>query len=189
LCDGCRLSSIWFRARRPVFRRSFIPRNSCSADNRGVRRGWKCSATSITAPMNSSNCSARSTHIVRYSRSHMRPYRASDPLRVRDCGRRTAPPAARGDVGRRPANSRRHGIVGQRGRASHRRLLKVGKCKIEAAALSPVKQHLATCAKASSYFGMRVRQVGAVYAVRERRIVGRIASGKRGRQGWVERTS
>jgi len=68
-------------------------------------------------------------------------------------------------------------------------VLKVGKCKIEAAVLLPVKQHLATCAKASSYFGMRVRQVGAVYAVRERSIVGRIASGKRGRQDWVERTS
>ena len=44
--------------------------------------------------------------------------------------------------------------------------------------LSPAKEHLATCAEASSFLGMRVRQVGAVYAVCEKGVVGRIATGE-----------
>jgi hypothetical protein len=60
---------------------------------------------------------------------------------------------------------------------------------VEAAVLSPAKQHLATCAEARSFLGIRVRQVGAVYAVGEKSVVGRIASGKRGPQGWVQLAS
>jgi superfamily II DNA or RNA helicase len=64
--------------------------------------------------------------------------------------------------------------------------LKGGKCRVEAAVLSPAKRHLATCAEASRFLGMRVRQVGAVYAMGEKTVVGRIASGKRGPRGWIE---
>jgi hypothetical protein len=67
--------------------------------------------------------------------------------------------------------------------------LKGGKYRVEAAVLSPAKQHLAACAEASSFLGMRVRQVGAVYAVGENSVVGRIASGKRGPHGWVQQVS
>jgi hypothetical protein len=52
--------------------------------------------------------------------------------------------------------------------------------------LSPAKGHLAACAEASRFLGMRVRQVGAVYAMGEKTVVGRIASGKRGPRGWIE---
>jgi hypothetical protein len=52
--------------------------------------------------------------------------------------------------------------------------------------MTPAKQHLAACAEASSFLGMRVRQVGTVYAVGEKSIIGPIATGKRGPQGWVE---
>jgi hypothetical protein len=61
--------------------------------------------------------------------------------------------------------------------------LKGGRCRVEAAVLSPAKQHLATCAEAGSFLGIRVRQVGAVYAVGEKSVIGRIATGKRGPQG------
>jgi superfamily II DNA or RNA helicase len=64
--------------------------------------------------------------------------------------------------------------------------LKGGKCKVEAAVLSPAKQHLATCAEASRFLGMRVRQVGAVYALTDDAVVGRVVTGKRGPNGWVQ---
>jgi hypothetical protein len=64
--------------------------------------------------------------------------------------------------------------------------LKGGKCRVEAAVLSPAKRHLATCAEAHWFLGIRGRQVGAVYAMDEKTVVGRIASGKRGPRGWVE---
>jgi hypothetical protein len=67
--------------------------------------------------------------------------------------------------------------------------LKGGKCRVEAAVLSPAKRHLATCAEAHRFLGIRVRQVGAVYAMDEKTVVGRIASGKRGPRGWVERAN
>jgi len=65
--------------------------------------------------------------------------------------------------------------------------LKGGKCKVEAAALSPAKQHLATCAEVSTFLGMRVQQVGAVYVLADNAVIGRIATGKRGPKGWMER--
>jgi hypothetical protein len=64
--------------------------------------------------------------------------------------------------------------------------LKGGKCRVEAAVLSPAKRHLATCAEAQRFLGIWVRQVGAVYAMDEKTVVGRIVSGKRGPRGWVE---
>jgi hypothetical protein len=67
--------------------------------------------------------------------------------------------------------------------------LKGGRCRVEAAVLSPAKQHLAACTEARSFLGIRVRQVGAVYAVGEKSVVGRIATGKRGPQGWVQLAS
>jgi len=43
-------------------------------------------------------------------------------------------------------------------------------------AIAP-KQHLATCTEARSFVGIRVRQVGVVYAVGEKSVVGRIDQG------------
>jgi hypothetical protein len=67
--------------------------------------------------------------------------------------------------------------------------LKGGKCRVEAAVLSPAKRHLAACAEANRFLGIRVRQIGAIYAVGEKIVVGRIVSGKRGPRGWVERAN
>jgi ERCC4-related helicase len=62
--------------------------------------------------------------------------------------------------------------------------LKGGKCKVEAAVHSPANQHLAICSAVSSFFGFRVHQVGAVYDITDSSIVGRLAQGKRGPNGW-----
>jgi superfamily II DNA or RNA helicase len=61
-----------------------------------------------------------------------------------------------------------------------------GKCRVEAAVLSPAKQHLATCSEVRSFLGIRVHQVGAVYELAKNTVIGRLAEGKRGTNSWVE---
>jgi hypothetical protein len=62
------------------------------------------------------------------------------------------------------------------------------RCQVKAAVLSPAKQHLATCSEVRTFLGIRVHQVGAVYDLTESTVVGRLAVGKRGTNGWIERT-
>jgi hypothetical protein len=65
--------------------------------------------------------------------------------------------------------------------------VKGGKCRIEAAILSPSKKRLATCAESKTMLGLRVHQIGAVYDLIDDAIVGRLAQGKRNGSGWVAR--
>jgi superfamily II DNA or RNA helicase len=65
---------------------------------------------------------------------------------------------------------------------------KSGKCSVEAAILSPSSQHLATCSEIKGMLGLRVYQVGALYDLDSNTIVGRVCTGKRGRQNWSEAT-
>ena len=60
-----------------------------------------------------------------------------------------------------------------------------GKPKVEFATLSPDGRHIAICAEVRSMLGLKSRHVGAVYALAEGAIIGRIATGKRTRQGWA----
>lgn len=62
--------------------------------------------------------------------------------------------------------------------------LNVRKLKVEAAVLSPAKQHLATCSEVRTLLGARVRQAGAIYDIGDHSIVGRIAEGKRANNQW-----
>jgi len=59
-----------------------------------------------------------------------------------------------------------------------------GKCRIEAAVLSPSNLHLATCAESKSLLGLRVNHIGAIYNLNDNSVVGRLALGKRGAGGW-----
>jgi ERCC4-related helicase len=65
--------------------------------------------------------------------------------------------------------------------------LKSRKCQIEAAVRSPAGGHLATCSEVRSMWGMRLRQVGAIYNIEDSSIIGRLAVGKRGPGNWVAR--
>jgi hypothetical protein len=65
--------------------------------------------------------------------------------------------------------------------------MKGGKCRVEAAMLSPSKQRLATCAESKTMLGLRVHQVGAVYDLVDDAVIGRLAEGKRNGSGWVRR--
>ena len=66
-------------------------------------------------------------------------------------------------------------------------VMKGGKCRIEAAILSPSKKRLATCAEFKTMLGLRVHQIGAVYDLVDDAIVGRLAEGKRNGSGWMAR--
>lgn len=60
------------------------------------------------------------------------------------------------------------------------------RCRVEAAVLSPDRQHLAVCAEVRTLLGFRVHQAGFVYAIGDRSIVGRIAQGRRASKEWSE---
>jgi superfamily II DNA or RNA helicase len=64
--------------------------------------------------------------------------------------------------------------------------LKGKKCRIEAAVLSPARRHLATCSEIKTLLGFRMKQVGAIYDLQDRSIVGHIAEGSRNRQQWAQ---
>lgn len=65
-------------------------------------------------------------------------------------------------------------------------VLRGGRCHIVAAVRSPTGKHLAISCEVRTFLGLRVSYVGAVYALGERTIIGRIARGKRSLRGWVE---
>lgn len=60
-----------------------------------------------------------------------------------------------------------------------------GSYRIELARLSPDKKHLAVSAEVKTLFGFWVQHVGFVYSLGARRVVGRIAVGKRSAGGWA----
>jgi len=64
-----------------------------------------------------------------------------------------------------------------------------GRCKVEAAVLSPDKLHLAICAEVRTMLGFRVRHVGSLYSIEEINLVGRLVQGRRAPSGWLEANS
>lgn len=61
-----------------------------------------------------------------------------------------------------------------------------GKCKIEAAIRSPNGRHIAACSEVKTMMGLRVHHVGAIFELSSNSIVGRVTSGKRNRNKWIE---
>jgi hypothetical protein len=57
--------------------------------------------------------------------------------------------------------------------------------QIEAAVLSPGGDHLAVSLETKSWLGLKTRQAGLLYAIRDRAAIGRIVLGKREAEGWV----
>jgi hypothetical protein len=64
-----------------------------------------------------------------------------------------------------------------------------GRYRIEAARLSPDKQHLAVTAEVKTLLGLWVQHVGFVYALKPGQVLGRIAVGKRSAGGWRQAKS
>lgn len=61
-----------------------------------------------------------------------------------------------------------------------------GRCRVEAAVLSPDSQHLAVCSEVRTLLGFRVRQAGCVYDIGDKSLVGRVSQGQRTIKGWSE---
>jgi len=61
-----------------------------------------------------------------------------------------------------------------------------GRCRVEAAVLSPDKQHLAVCLEVRTLLGFRVHQAGLVYSIGDHSVVGRATQGRRTSKGWSE---
>jgi predicted RecB family nuclease len=66
------------------------------------------------------------------------------------------------------------------------RSLGFGRCRTEAAVLSPDSKHLAVCAEVRTLLGLRVRYAGLIYDVDTQSIVGRIVQGRRISNKWAE---
>jgi superfamily II DNA or RNA helicase len=56
--------------------------------------------------------------------------------------------------------------------------------QIEAAVLSPEGDQLAVSLETKNWLGLKTRQAGFLYSIRDRAPVGRVVLGKRGREGW-----
>lgn len=65
-------------------------------------------------------------------------------------------------------------------------MLGKGRCRVEAAVLSPDSQHLAVCSEVRTLLSLRVHQAGLVYAIGDHSVVGRVARGRRTSEGWSE---
>lgn len=62
--------------------------------------------------------------------------------------------------------------------------LEGGKQRIEAALLSPSNKYLAICSESKSMLGFRVRNIGVIYDLADHSLIGKIAEGKRNKNGW-----
>ena len=61
-----------------------------------------------------------------------------------------------------------------------------GKCRVEAAILSPDKQNLAVAVEIRTLLGFKVNHGGFVFNLKDQAVVGRSVRGKRGPNGWVQ---
>jgi hypothetical protein len=66
------------------------------------------------------------------------------------------------------------------------RKLNGSKCRIVSGAMSPTKNALAVCAEVKLFLGLKTNYLGFVFSPRDREIIGKIAQGKRLKQGWFE---
>jgi hypothetical protein len=61
-----------------------------------------------------------------------------------------------------------------------------GKCKVEAAILSPDEKNLAVAVEVRTLLGFKVHNGGFVFSLKDGAVVGRSVRGKRGLDGWVQ---
>jgi len=65
-------------------------------------------------------------------------------------------------------------------------LLRGGRCRVEAASLSPSYQRLAVCAEVRTLLGLRKRHVGLIYETANNSVMGRLVQGRRSSTGFLE---
>jgi hypothetical protein len=57
--------------------------------------------------------------------------------------------------------------------------------QVETAVSSPSGDHVAVCLETKNWLGLKTRQAGLLYAIKDDGAIGRIVTGKRGTEGWV----
>src|SRR5579862_3192893 len=57
--------------------------------------------------------------------------------------------------------------------------------QVESAILSPSGDHVAVCIETKNWLGLKTRQAGLLYAIKDNGAIGRIVTGKRGTDEWV----
>ncbi len=68
------------------------------------------------------------------------------------------------------------------------RKLKGLKCRIVSGSISPTKNALAVCAESKAMLGLKTIYLGFIFSPQSREIIGKVARGKRSKQGWVGTT-
>src|SRR2546423_6943733 len=56
--------------------------------------------------------------------------------------------------------------------------------QVESAISSPSGDHVAVCLETRNWLGLKTRQAGLLYAIKDDGAIGRIVTGKRGTEGW-----
>ncbi len=65
-------------------------------------------------------------------------------------------------------------------------ILGKGRCRVEAAVLSPSKRYLAVCSEVRTLLGLKARHIGIVYSIKDNSVAGRVTHGRRTTEGWLE---
>lgn len=63
--------------------------------------------------------------------------------------------------------------------------LKNKNCRIESAVLSPTHKYLAVCCEVKTFIGLKTNQIGTMYDIGDKNLIGRIATGKRVNDKWA----
>jgi predicted RecB family nuclease len=61
-----------------------------------------------------------------------------------------------------------------------------GRCRVEAAVLSPARERLAVCAEVRTLLGFRIRHAGLIYEIGNDSVDGRLVQGRRSSTGWEQ---
>jgi superfamily II DNA or RNA helicase len=66
-------------------------------------------------------------------------------------------------------------------------VLKNSHCKVESASASPNNTVLALCAELKTWLGLKTSYIGLLYSTKDQKIIGRMATGTRTPNGWVQK--
>lgn len=82
----------------------------------------------------------------------------------------------------RPPSDQEHPIL----EAALSKALDGQKCRLISGAISPTQKAFAGCGETKTFLGLKTNYVGFVFSPQSRQIIGKVAQGKRTKDGWIE---